>query len=680
MSVRIFRIIYISLAAFFWLLLTLCSITIFFAENAFIDPEIANFLSNYLLCLFFLFVFLFFKIEVSTKRLPNHNEYLWTTFITGTSTMLVSLFIKFFISSRIIVSLLLYTIFYHINLALITIFLASTFYVWKKLILHHRSAQTNIIWHTFEYLALISILSGFFIFDLDQINFYLYASPIIVAAVFLSLNLKWVAFLNYKEKIRSILLMSLILLICVTFFQQTYEHQLTNDLSIDLWDNVFILGMLAFVSLYAFSSVLILLFQLPTSSVFDKKIEEVMVFQKLNQSIQEGDSEEHIYELLLQSGINSVSATSGWLEIVDEKGNFKAFIHKGIDKIDIFDIKKVMRKNHILSNKEPYYIKNYKTLNYAERLQQLPYKSAVLLPLTSNNEFLGTLVLIKNNFNGFDKTAIDILYAFVSQASLAIKNYRLVSEALQNQRYREELKIAKEVQSRLLPKNMTIHSDILIHSFSRAADDIGGDYYDIYEYPDKNNISLVIGDVSGHGTTAAFNMAQMKGIFQGLVQMELSPDKFMSYANKAVSTCFEKRSFITLSIFVIDMIASKIYFSRAGHCPALYYSAQTKQVLTLEGRGLGLGIMRNDGYSKHIETQSRSYASGDVMVLYTDGIIEAVNKNGEEYGAERLQKVLEKKAGEGPRQITDALLENLYEFTSSKDLNDDYSIIVLKFV
>jgi serine phosphatase RsbU (regulator of sigma subunit) len=438
--------------------------------------------------------------------------------------------------------------------------------------------------------------------------------------------------------------------------------------------------MLIFIAFYAFVSLLVLMFHLPTSSVFERKIEEVKVFQKLNQSIQEGESEEHIYELLLQSGINSVEANSGWLEMVDEKGNFKAFIHQNIDKIDVFEIKKVLRKNHINTKKEPYYIKSFHNLGHNTRILNLPYKSSVMLPLTSNNEFLGTLVLIKNKINGFDKTATDVLYAFVSQASLAIKNYRLVSEALQNQRYREEVKIAKEVQKRLLPTNMMLNDHMLVHAFSKAADDVGGDYYDIYPYPDGKKIAFTIGDVSGNGTTASFNMAQMKGIFQSLIQLGLPADQFMLYANKAVSACLEKASFITLSLFIIDLEKNKFEYARAGHCQSLHYSASSNTFKILEQKGLGLGILRNDGYKSHIEQASYSFEKNDLLIMYTDGIIEATNEAGEEYGFDRLQIVLRENTELSPKQITDKVLHNLYEYTGKRDLNDDYSIIILKFV
>lgn len=687
-----YRKLYFVLALVFWLSLTLCNLSFYFSDEPVLNLALADFLSNYLLCLFILFTFLYFKIEIGKQKYSSQDDHLWKVFLTGVTTILSSLFIRFFISTGIFENLKLYSIFFHLNLGLIIIFLSSTFYVWKKLIMYHRTSRTNIVWHTFEYAVLLCILSGFFIFEVNWVinwdskesafinPFFLFVSPLIVLGVVLSFNLKWIALLNYKKKIRSIVLMAFTLLITIIYFQQIYEHQLTNELSVDLWDNVFVLGMLIFIAFYALVSLLVLMFHLPTSSVFERKIEEVKVFQKLNQSIQAGESEEHIYELLLQSGINSVEANSGWLEMVDEKGNFKAFIHQHIDKIDVFEIKKVLRKNHINTKKEPYYVKSFKNLAHNERILNLPYKSSVMLPLTSNNEFLGTLVLIKNKNNGFDRTATDVLYAFVSQASLAIKNYRLVSEALQNQRYREEVKIAKEVQKRLLPTNMMLNDHMQVHAFSKAADDVGGDYYDIYPYPDGKKVAFTIGDVSGNGTTASFNMAQMKGIFQSLIPLGLPADEFMAYANRAVSACLEKASFITLSLFIIDLEKNSFEYARAGHCQSLHYSAENKSFNLLEQKGLGLGILRNDSYKNHIEKRNYKVEKNDLLIMYTDGIIEATNNEGEEYGFERLKASLGQNAHLSPKQMSEKVLHNLYDYTGKNDLNDDYSIIILKFV
>ena len=675
--------LFITLSILSWSLLVISnmiSVQYYTTTSTLIFPE---YLSHFLLSLFYLFTFLSFRLELGSKRTSNFTEYLWQVFSIGAYTILISLFIKFFMYSTrdtaFSQNLYLINFFYHLNIGLITIFLANGFYVWKKMILYQKSNNTPVVWPIFEYLVYISILSNFFSVNILSLSFIAIASPLILLGLFLSFNLKWVAFLNYKQKWQCILFTFLIIVISSTFIQEIFDNQSEKHLVLNLADNVFILAVFAFILLNCFSSLLVLFFNLPTSSVFEQKFGEVMLFQKLSQSIQIGDKEEEVYKLLLDSSLNTVMADAGWLEIIDEKGNFKAFLNKDIHEIDVFELKKVLRKNQVNIDNEPQYIKNIKALKHTERLEKLSFKSLLMVPLSSHNHRLGTLVLLKNINDGFDKEMVDIIFTFVSQASIAIKNFRLISEAVHTERYKEELKIAREAQKSLLPPNQifNIHTETAV--FSKSSDEVGGDYYDLFQYsPDR--FAIIIGDVSGKGTSAAFQMAQMKGIFQSLVQMNMPPDEFMSYANNALSKCLDKSSFITLALFIIDLETKSINLARAGHCLPLFYKNDKKEAFEVQSKGLGLGMMRNKNYLSYIEKKEILYCSGDILLLYTDGIIESINEYNEEFGMERLKNILNTNANLAAKQLIDKIIEELYNFTGTKNINDDYSILVVKFI
>ena len=428
------------------------------------------------------------------------------------------------------------------------IFLGNGFYVWKKLILYQKNKLTHSAWNIFELLVLLSAFTNFFNSEIYSTKFLIASLPLTGLGIFLSFNLKWVAFLNYKQKWQSIAIIFLILVITLTYLQQVFVYRLDSTIMVNMANNTFTIANFAFLLINCLASFLVLLFHLPTSSVFEQKFGEVMIFQKLSQTISMGDSEDEVYKMLIESSLTTVMADAGWLEIVNEKGNYLAFLNRDINEFDIFEIKKVLRKNSISTDIDPHYVKDIKAYNHSERIQDLPYKSMLMIPLTSNNQKLGTLVLLKNINDGFDKGMVDIIFSFVSQASVAIKNFRLVRDALENERYKEERKIAKEVQKSLFPESLMLNINLEINAFTKAADEVGGDYYDIYKFSETKLI-VVIGDVSGNGTSAAFNMAQMKGIFHSLVQLDLPADEFMNYANNALSKCLEKTSFITLSIF-----------------------------------------------------------------------------------------------------------------------------------
>jgi serine phosphatase RsbU (regulator of sigma subunit) len=271
-----------------------------------------------------------------------------------------------------------------------------------------------------------------------------------------------------------------------------------------------------------------------------------------------------------------------------------------------------------------------------------------------------------------------IVSTFANQAGISIENFRLLEEALQNERYKEELKIAKMVQKSLLPQLLEKDDDFEIEAFSESADEVGGDYYDTIRIGD-HMVSLIIADVSGKGTTAAFHMSQMKGIFHSLAQQDFEPHEFMARANQALVYCLERGSFISASYFVINTDKKKIRYARAGHCPVLYYHAAQNCIEYFKDKGIALGMVRNKSYSNFIQTYEFEYKPGDIMVLYTDGITEAKNKKNEEFGYDRLAATLLEVKTLPAKQIESLLVSRLYDFSETRNINDDYTTMIVKF-
>ena len=138
--------------------------------------------------------------------------------------------------------------------------------------------------------------------------------------------------------------------------------------------------------------------------------------------------------------------------------------------------------------------------------------------------------------------------------------------------------------------------------------------------------------------------------------------------------------FITLSIFYIDTDTQTIEYARAGHCPVLFYNKESNESTYLQSKGLGLGIIRTNNYYKHIAKTELSYSKGDIMVLYTDGIIEAHNEDGEEYGYDRLKHIVNLNHEVSTKIMGDAIVADLYAFTGTKFLADDYSFFIIRFI
>jgi serine phosphatase RsbU (regulator of sigma subunit) len=647
--------------------------------------EVPTWLPGVILNLYLIALYYYYKLKIDRDDQLNFLDLLWRVFATGLVATVISLvlrLIEYLLGATTLTANIVYIeVTYLINLGLMTSFLLAAFNAWKRLILYQKSKWLLRLWAIFEYALLISLLYNSYIFPrVEWLYLTLFWSFVAVGLV-LSGNLKWVAFLNFRQKWTSLLLLLL------TIFYLGYSFYTNNSLVftvsgetvgfVDHRGHVFIQSLMVFVTVYSSFAFLVIFFNLPTTSVFEQKLEEVVNFQRISQSIQTEQSEESVYNILLETSVSSVFADAAWFEIKISEQDHRVFTYR-ISEKEAADIISHLKSHHVTGVLDQ---STDKTKNLSKHLAALKgsrFRSILAFPIFVKGENLGTLALLKELPDGFNKEMTKIVSTFANQAGISIENFRLLEEALQSERYKEELKIAKTVQKSLLPQMLEKDSQFEIAAFSESADEVGGDYYDTLRISPEET-SLIIADVSGKGTTAAFHMSQMKGIFHSLAQSCIEPDEFMVRANRALVYCLERGSFISASFFLINTLNKKVRYARAGHCPVLYYSAATDKSNYLKDKGVALGMVRNNSYSNFIESNEFSYAPGDIMVLYTDGITEAKSVKGEEFGYERLQEVLMEVKTLSPIQIQDHLINKLYEFSGTKNINDDYTTMIIKF-
>jgi len=669
-----------------WLSLVMADLFLLFAEINDANAGISKEIPQLLLSLYIIFFYFFFKINIQKAESINFIDLLWRVFSTGLiislTQLTVSLFFYLLSDSKLMQNPLTVNFFYHINLGAVIVFLVSTFIVWKRLILYQKNKRLLIIWQIFEYSLLASLLYSFFQIGNQQWLFNGILGIFILYGLILSFNLKWIAYLNFKQKWRSILLLALVILYLYYFINNLFGFSTEFNLVMDLLDNVFILSIAGFIFIYALISILVILFNLPTSSVFEQKISEVLNFQRLSQSIQKGDSENQVYKVLLDSSNNAVFSTSAWLEIYDDEESTE-ILRYNISDLKITQVRKSIQDSGIYAYLNKQKANDFKKdLNLSKltaNLNDPDFGSVLVMPLIIQDRQIGLLVVLKDVSDGFNKEMVNIISSFVNQACISIENFELLTEALKNERYREELKIATRVQQSLLPHSLISDKEFEMHAFYESADEVGGDYYDYFKTA-EHKTAVIIGDVSGKGTSASFNMSQMKGVFHSLVQFDLDSKTFFTKANHALSHCLEKTSFITAAYYIIDAQQKTISFSRAGHCPGLFYSKKKNKAEYFHNKGMGLGIVRNDNFETFLDTSEIHYSSGDILFLYTDGIIEAKNPTGEEFGYDRLSSYLEQNSERNPKAIQDGLIKYLYDFIGTENLEDDYTALIIRFL
>jgi serine phosphatase RsbU (regulator of sigma subunit) len=598
---------------------------------------------------------------------------------TGTSFLII-FFYYLLDDSRLSKDPLLKNFFYHVNFAVASIFLISTALSWKYLILYQRSKAIVQQWQAYEVILLISMFFVLIYQESFNYGFMFGLIFLIIYGVILSINLKWIPYLTFKEKWKSILFLVIIISCTVFLFLRLVAYSQQNIHFVNLSENLFLLGLFVFVLIYAVFSSLVTLFNLPTSSVFEQKLTEAISFQKLSQSIKPGENEEQVLDILMDSCMSAAYVDAGWLEIfpTEPEESSKIHLQKFISNSERQEIMELLKKTAPFSA----YLSNPSIERTEYLYGQIPhevYKSVLIVSVWANKNILGNIFLLKEVKSGFNNEMINIISTFTGQTSISIENYRLLNEAIKNERYKEELEIAQRVQRSLLPSELHHNNFFEIDGFSAAADEVGGDYYETYQF-DKENFALIIGDVSGKGTSAAFNMSLMKGVFPSLVQLNLQPKNFLTKANNALSRCLEKNNFITTTYYTINTLSKQINFARAGHCPTLYYSVENGCSRFLNIKGMGLGIVRNNGFEQYLEEGQLQYQSGDIMVMYTDGIVEAKNNENSEFGYDNLKQLLDRFSAFSAVEIRKKIIEEVYDFVGRESLpDDDYSILVIKF-
>jgi phosphoserine phosphatase RsbU/P len=666
-----------------WLSLVLTDVSIVISSANNIKAEIPAWLPGIILNLFIVTIFYYYKLKIERDEVLSFVDLLWKVFATGLVATVISLMLRLIenlLGSTALTRHVVYQdLVYLINLGLMVSFLIMTFTVWKRLILYQKSKWLLRIWAVFEAGLLLSLAYNSFKLPFVDWIFGTLLTIFIILGLILSGNLKWVAYLNFRQKWTSLLLLLLTIfyLLYIVYTNSSISEVIASSSKnfTDYRVHVFILSLIVFVTVYSIFSFLVILFNLPTTSVFEQKLEEVVNFQRISQSIQTEQSEESVYNILLETSVSTVFADAGWLEINGDKSN--VFAYRISDK-EAHDIVNHLNAHHVRGVLDQ---GTDKTKNLSKHLASLKgsrYRSILAFPVYVKGANIGTLALLKELPDGFTKEMTKIVSTFANQAGISIENFRLMEEALQNERYKEELKIAKTVQKSLLPQLLENDNDFDISAFSESADEVGGDYYDTLRIND-HLVCLIIADVSGKGTTAAFHMSQMKGIFHSLAQRDIEPNEFMMQANQALIYCLERGSFISATFFMINTQTRKIKYARAGHCPVLYYCSEKKSLEYFKDKGVALGMVRNKSYQNFIQTNEFEYKDGDVMVLYTDGITEAKDARNEEFGYERLSEVISEVTQTSPKEMQDHLIKRLYEFSGTENINDDYTTMIVKF-
>jgi sigma-B regulation protein RsbU (phosphoserine phosphatase) len=297
--------------------------------------------------------------------------------------------------------------------------------------------------------------------------------------------------------------------------------------------------------------------------------------------------------------------------------------------------------------------------------------------------FVGTERVQQGDFSHrIDVKARDQLGALANSFNtMTSRLTQLLAEMAEKKRLEEELRIARGIQMSLLPQGPIGMPGLTMTANCTPAREVGGDYYDVLPI-DDHRIGVLIADVSGKGTSAALYMAELKGLMLSLTQIHMSPRALMIAANKIIAANLDSRSFITMTYAIFDLEARTMTYARAGHTPLIHLPMhgvrRQARLLTTGGMVLGLKLDNGEKFAELLEEVTLPLETGDLFVLFTDGITEAMNASEELFGEDRLGALVEEHADLSCDELRERIYREVRAFAGEPGPHDDMTLILMR--
>lgn len=309
----------------------------------------------------------------------------------------------------------------------------------------------------------------------------------------------------------------------------------------------------------------------------------------------------------------------------------------------------------------------------SKRITVLNDETTLLIPLRVKDKELGVLFVVHEKDKLIDLNR-EMLSALGIQSSIAIENSMNHLELLVKERISQEIEMASKIQKQILPQSLEKFNNLKIATFFAPAKEIGGDYYD---YSIKNNIfSMNIADVSGKGVAAAFLMALSRSMLKTITYVSnYKPAEELNLFNKIIFDDITEDMFITIMNAKFNFLTRELTYSSAGHNPFIFYKKDEEKISLCGTKGAAIGFIKDYSYKEN----SIILNDGDIVIFYTDGVVESENVNHELYGIERLKKIVMKNKDLEPNGLKEKILESIFEFSGEHEQIDDITFVILKY-
>lgn len=301
-------------------------------------------------------------------------------------------------------------------------------------------------------------------------------------------------------------------------------------------------------------------------------------------------------------------------------------------------------------------------------------RSEMVAPIISNDRVIGAFDLESDDLDAYNEDDLSVLLLLTSHVAIIIEKAELQEQAIEKKRIEAQLEIARQVQLELLPNHDPEFANFDISAYIFPTEEVSGDYYDwVKIFGDQ--IGIIVADAVGKGIPAALLMSFLRASLRAGVQVGYAPHIAMSKVNNLLWDSTEDHQFITAIYGILDGTNRTFVFSNAGHNPPLLINPDGSYKYVEYGN-VPLGMFRDAQYHQHFIRFDR----GQVMVIYTDGLTEAANEEGEEFGQERFAQSILQNIGFPAKQMIDNVRKDVADFTERKFLDDDGTIFIVKAI
>jgi serine phosphatase RsbU (regulator of sigma subunit) len=310
----------------------------------------------------------------------------------------------------------------------------------------------------------------------------------------------------------------------------------------------------------------------------------------------------------------------------------------------------------------------------AESLLDAGVRTLVAAPLLTPEGAIGMIVLSSTlAVRQFGENDMELLTVVASATGLRLRNLALAEEAAERRRFEQEVALARRIQVALLPAENPEVAGLEIHGGNIPSRGVSGDYYQIIDRPDSNEVAVIIADVSGKGIGASLLTAYVDALFNAYVSANLEPAEIFNRVSPQMNAKTPVESFATAFLGILSVDTGKLRYASAGHDPTILVRSKD-DVELLMPTGMPLGLMPEAVYTEAEATLE----AGDSIVLYTDGITEAANPEQEEFGRERLVEVCSKHRSEAPLELSRSIEIVVDAFVEGVPFHDDRTLVIVR--